>query len=140
MQYQIFVQCQSEKNFLASVVGIPNLTAEGRTEEEAIFKIKSVLEKQLATGKFVTIEVNPEIQPNANTPQMKYADLIIEELEAVSEGLLGEVLDFVRFLKVKQQREALENQQDIEDSYEALAEAEEKGTTSLEAFKVELGL
>ncbi len=71
---------------------------------------------------------------------MDTKDLIIEELEAVSEGLLEEVLDFVRFLKVKQQREALENQQDIEDSYEALAEAEEKGTTSLEAFKVELGL
>jgi predicted RNase H-like HicB family nuclease len=79
MKYQIFVQCQSEKNFLASVVGMPNLTVEGRTEEEAIFKVKSALEKQLATGKFVTIEVNPEIQPNANTPQMKYAGIFAND-------------------------------------------------------------
>jgi len=57
MQYQIFVQSQSEQHFVASVVGMPNLTVEGKTEEEAISNVKSALEAQLAKGKFVTIEV-----------------------------------------------------------------------------------
>ncbi|MEH1780038.1 MAG: hypothetical protein V7L26_13130 [Nostoc sp.] len=46
MQYQVFVQSQSPQNFVASVVGMPNLTVEGRTEEEAILNVKSALETQ----------------------------------------------------------------------------------------------
>lgn len=37
MQYQVFVQSQSKQNFVALIVGMPNLTVEGRTEEETIF-------------------------------------------------------------------------------------------------------
>jgi hypothetical protein len=55
MQYQVFVRSRSESHFVASVVGMPNLTVEGRTEEEAIAKAKAYLKSQLATGKFVTI-------------------------------------------------------------------------------------
>ena len=36
MQSQVFIQSQSEQSFIASVVGMPNLTVEGRTEIEAI--------------------------------------------------------------------------------------------------------
>ncbi|WP_315788035.1 hypothetical protein [Fischerella sp. JS2] len=36
MQYQIFVRSRSESHFVASVVGMPDLTVERRTEEEAI--------------------------------------------------------------------------------------------------------
>ncbi|MHC5716934.1 MAG: type II toxin-antitoxin system HicB family antitoxin [Nostoc sp.] len=79
MQYQVFVQSQSQQNFVASVVGMPNLTVEGRTEEEAILNVKSALETQLARGKFVTIEVNLEIQPNATTPQMRYAGIFAND-------------------------------------------------------------
>ncbi len=50
MQYQIFVQSQSKQHFVASVIGIPNLTVEGRTEEEVITKAKAAVEAQLATG------------------------------------------------------------------------------------------
>ncbi len=71
---------------------------------------------------------------------MNTKDLIIHELEEVSEPLLSEVLDFVRFLKVKQMQEAVEIQQDLDDSYRALTEAKEQGTISLDAFKRELGL
>jgi hypothetical protein len=71
---------------------------------------------------------------------MNTKDLIIQELEETDEPLLNEILDFVRFLKVKQTQSALENQQDLEDSHQALLEAQEKGTISLEAFKAELGL
>jgi hypothetical protein len=71
---------------------------------------------------------------------MNTKDLILQELEETSEPLLNEILDFVRFLKIKQTQEATENQQDLDDSYQALREAKEKGTISLEVFKTELGL
>jgi predicted RNase H-like HicB family nuclease len=57
MQYQIFVQSHAEQGFVASVVGMPNVSVEGVTEDEAIAKVKIALESQLATGKLVTIEV-----------------------------------------------------------------------------------
>jgi predicted RNase H-like HicB family nuclease len=44
MQYQVFVQNQSEQRFIASIVGIPNLTVEGKTEKEAVEKVKAALE------------------------------------------------------------------------------------------------
>jgi Protein of unknown function (DUF2281) len=71
---------------------------------------------------------------------MNTKDLILQELEETSEPLINEILDFVRFLKIKQTQETTENQQDLEDSHQALIEAKEKGTISLEAFKTELGL
>ncbi|MEY2857257.1 MAG: hypothetical protein RLZZ74_1569 [Cyanobacteriota bacterium] len=71
---------------------------------------------------------------------MNTKDLILQELEETSEPLLNEILDFVRFLKIKQTQETTENQQDLEDSHQALIEAKENGTISLEAFKTELGL
>ena len=80
MQYQVFIQNQiTKQNFLASIVGIPNLTAEGKTEEEAIIKIKAALENQLAMGKFVTIEVNPPTSSTPTTPGMKYAGIFADD-------------------------------------------------------------
>ncbi|MBW4570926.1 MAG: type II toxin-antitoxin system HicB family antitoxin [Tolypothrix carrinoi HA7290-LM1] len=79
MQYQVFIQSQSEQSFIASVVGMPNLTVEGRTEKEAIALAKAALESQLATGKFVTIEVNPILQPIRTVPQMKYAGIFADD-------------------------------------------------------------
>ncbi|WP_427159606.1 type II toxin-antitoxin system HicB family antitoxin [Aliinostoc sp. HNIBRCY26] len=78
MQYQIFVQNQQD-NFIASVVGMPNVIAEANTEAEVIAKIKSVLEAQLATGKFMTIEVNPKTDPHQETTQMKYAGIFADD-------------------------------------------------------------
>lgn len=78
MQYQIFVQSQKE-NFVASVVGMPNVIAEANTEAEVIAKIKSVLEAQLATGKFLTIEVNPQVIPHEETTQMRYAGIFAND-------------------------------------------------------------
>ena len=79
MQYQVFIQSQSDHNFIASIVGLPNLTVEGRTEEEAIANALAALESQLATGKFVTIEVNPVLQPSGIVPQMRYAGIFADD-------------------------------------------------------------
>jgi predicted RNase H-like HicB family nuclease len=79
MQYQVFVQSQSEQHFVAYLVGMPNLIVEGKTEEEAISKVKSALEAQLVNGKFVTIEVNLDEQENETIPQMKYAGIFAND-------------------------------------------------------------
>jgi hypothetical protein len=79
MQYQIFVQSQSQQSFLASVVGMSNLTTEGKTEEEAISKAKSALESQLARGKFVTVEVSSDIESYPSLPPMKYAGILADD-------------------------------------------------------------
>lgn len=71
---------------------------------------------------------------------MNTKEIIIQEIEEITEPLLSEILDFVRFLKVKQLQEERENQQDLEDARVSLAEAKEKGTISLKDFKQELGL
>ncbi|MBW4668082.1 MAG: type II toxin-antitoxin system HicB family antitoxin [Cyanomargarita calcarea GSE-NOS-MK-12-04C] len=78
MQYQIFIQSQKD-NFVASVVGIPNIMVEANTEEEAISKAKSALQAQLATGKFVTIEVNPQGIIHQERTQMKYAGIFAND-------------------------------------------------------------
>ena len=70
---------------------------------------------------------------------MSVKDLIIQEIEQVPEPLLDEVLDFLRFLKTKHEREKLEAHIDLEDAHVALKEAREQGTTSLEDLKQELG-
>jgi predicted RNase H-like HicB family nuclease len=60
MLYQVLVRSSAESHFVASVVGMPNLTVEGTTEEEAIALAKAALKSQLATGKLVTIEMTLE--------------------------------------------------------------------------------
>lgn len=79
MQYQIFVQSQSQQSFLASVVGMSNLTTEGRTEEEAISRAKSALEAQLAKGKFVNVEVDTKSEPYLSLSSMKYAGIFAND-------------------------------------------------------------
>lgn len=65
MQYQVLVQKPSEQHFVASIIGLSNVVADGKTEEEAIAKIKVALKSQLATAKVVTINV--EADPADNT-------------------------------------------------------------------------
>lgn len=65
---------------------------------------------------------------------------LLQEIESVPDDLLGQVLDFVQFLKYKQTSEQQEFQQDLADAREAIEEAKEQGTTSLADFRKELGL
>jgi hypothetical protein len=68
---------------------------------------------------------------------MKTKELIIQNLEALPEDLYREVLDFVLFLRHKQEVEALEDAEDLADAETALAE---EGLISLADVKQELGL
>jgi len=44
MQYQVFVKNESPERFVASVVGMNNVIEVGKTEEEAIDRIRLALE------------------------------------------------------------------------------------------------
>jgi hypothetical protein len=65
MQYQIFVEDQFEQHFVASVIGMPNIEADGSTESEAVSKAEAALRKQLAKGKIVTVEVDTHLSSNS---------------------------------------------------------------------------
>ncbi len=71
---------------------------------------------------------------------MNTKELLLREIDQVPDPILDEVLDFLRFLKAKQQQEALENQSDLEDARAVLREVEQEGTVSWESLKSELGL
>jgi predicted RNase H-like HicB family nuclease len=51
MQYQVFVQNPTDHIFMASVFGLPNLTANGITEKEGIDRLKGILDAQFKHGK-----------------------------------------------------------------------------------------
>ena len=61
MQYQVLLQKPSEQHFTASVVGLPNVVADGKTEKEAISNVRLALKAQLTTAKLITIEVSSEL-------------------------------------------------------------------------------
>lgn len=77
MQYQVFVQSESEHQFIASVMGVPNCVAKGGSKEEAIANAKAVLEEKLAHGEFVTINVDA-IEGNSSS-RMQYAGIFAND-------------------------------------------------------------
>lgn len=80
MQYQVFIQNPAvgvgeasaeaspleNRTFVASIVGFPHATANGATEQEAIDKLKSILDNQFRNGKMVTIEID---LPSKKSPE-----------------------------------------------------------------------
>jgi predicted RNase H-like HicB family nuclease len=78
MQYQVLVQNPSEQRFIASVVGLSNVIAEGTTEEEVIARVKTALVSQLATAKLVTIEIDAAQEPLGKF-QAKHAGVLAHD-------------------------------------------------------------
>ncbi len=79
MQYRVFVQSHRDHHFVASVVGMPNLSVEGATEAEAIAKVTTALEAQLATGKFVTVEIGTLSSQPENDPWIKHMGIFADD-------------------------------------------------------------
>ena len=86
MEYQVFVQNVAEQNFVATIVGLPDCRAEGRTENEAVNNARAALNAQLVKGKLVSITVD---EANRN-PLLKHAgrfkddptyDAVLAEIE-----------------------------------------------------------
>lgn len=60
MQYQVLVRQPAKSHFVASVVGLANVVADGKTETEAINKVKAALADELENAKVMTIELEPK--------------------------------------------------------------------------------
>jgi predicted RNase H-like HicB family nuclease len=89
MQYQVFVQANAQPptHFVASVVGVPNLSVIGATEAEAMANVRVALAQKLAMGKFVAIEVgneaSSEIPPAGTFEQDETFDDWMEKLAEI---------------------------------------------------------
>lgn len=64
---------------------------------------------------------------------MTIKELLIQELDNVSEPTLAEVLDFLQFLKAKQ-----EEREDLQDARAALASVSTEGTVNWHDLKAEI--
>jgi len=71
---------------------------------------------------------------------MNTKELLLQEIDQAPDSILNEVLDFLRFLKAKQQQEALENQLDLEEARTVLQDIEQEGTISWSSLLSELDL
>lgn len=67
MTFQIFLQQQPEKGYLASVIGIPGCMAEAETREDAVAKVTEALNRLISQGEVIAID----IQTEANNPWLK---------------------------------------------------------------------
>ncbi|MGG6269868.1 type II toxin-antitoxin system HicB family antitoxin [Leptolyngbya sp. AN03gr2] len=79
MQYQVFIQHPTEQRFVASIVNVPGVKAEGQTKEQAIANVKAMLESQLATGEFVTIEVEAQQPRQDDDPWIKHQGIFADD-------------------------------------------------------------
>ncbi|RUT05210.1 hypothetical protein DSM106972_040310 [Dulcicalothrix desertica PCC 7102] len=79
MQYQVFVKSHTENKFIASIIGIPDSTVEGGTKEEAIALAKAALEKQLASGEIITIDVGKESSQQETDPWLKHMGIFASD-------------------------------------------------------------
>jgi predicted RNase H-like HicB family nuclease len=68
MRYAVFVRPESEGGYIASVLGWPRCEARGETETEAVEQARAMLEEALATGKVVSIEIQPETEVDRRSP------------------------------------------------------------------------
>jgi hypothetical protein len=65
---------------------------------------------------------------------MTIKELLIQELDNVSEPTLAEVLDFLQFLKAKQEEE----REDLQDARAVLASVSTEGTVNWNDLKAEI--
>jgi|GEM_PF-835083 len=63
-------------------------------------------------------------------------DLLIQELDNVPDYLIVELIDFIQFLKAKQEQD----REDLLDAKTALATIDTEGTVAWEDLKAEVGL
>jgi predicted RNase H-like HicB family nuclease len=68
MRYSIFVRLEPDGGYIASVLGWPLGEAHGETETEAIEQARVMLEEALATGKVISIEIQPEAELDRCSP------------------------------------------------------------------------
>lgn len=66
------IESQSDQQFIASVVGVPNCIAEGSSKEEAIKNAQNALTEIMAHSELVTIEIESPIINQNFDPWLKH--------------------------------------------------------------------
>jgi hypothetical protein len=85
MQYQIFIESKGDatptaRHFVASVIGMPAISADGDTEVAAISNVRAALNSQLSKGKVVTIDLDePQEIDQTSTTQMQHAGILVAD-------------------------------------------------------------
>ena len=74
MKYQIFLHRQQDGSYQSTVTELPQLTAEGKTDEEALCNVKAAVMKQFSSN---TIEFAPPLYDN--TRLIKFAGLFKDD-------------------------------------------------------------
>jgi predicted RNase H-like HicB family nuclease len=91
MQYQVFVQNPTDRTFMASVVGLPNLTANGITEKDAIDRLKNILDAQFKNGRLVTIDIDVPSDRSSEPSDPWIANMGIFQDDPTFDDFLSEV-------------------------------------------------
>jgi predicted RNase H-like HicB family nuclease len=94
MQYQIFVENPADQIFMASAIGLPNATANGVTEKEAIGKLKSILDNRFKNGKLVIIEVDLPSEKSSDTSDPWIDNIGIFQDDPTFDDFLDEVNNY----------------------------------------------
>ena len=82
MTMYVLVENKSEGTYTASLIGWPAMSAQGRTEDEAMSALRRSLATQLKHAKIVPLDVSEE-QPWLQTAGMFKDDPFADELDAV---------------------------------------------------------
>jgi predicted RNase H-like HicB family nuclease len=94
MQYQVFVNNPVDSTFMASVVGLPNLTANGVTEKDAIDNLKVILDAQFRNGKLVTIDIDIPSEVTEGKTDPWIANMGIFQDDPTFDDFLAEVNNY----------------------------------------------
>lgn len=86
MTYYILVENGQKSAYKATVLGLPDCVANGRTRQEALQTIRRILSRRLAQAEIVPIELE-ETSPAIEHPWLKFAGVfkdnaLFDEMQA----------------------------------------------------------
>jgi predicted RNase H-like HicB family nuclease len=82
MEYTVLIQPQ-RGGFMATIPILPECRAKGKTEQEALDKVRACAQEVLTKSKFVTIEARKTILPYCRSFSMSFGSLVSTKILAM---------------------------------------------------------
>ena len=76
LTYDVLIEPQENGGFSPIVIGLPECKAEGTTKEEALTKLRQLLQARLEKAEIVSLEIEP---PRKEYPWMKFAGMFEDD-------------------------------------------------------------
>ena len=104
----VLMEQETEGNYHAMVLGLPDCKAQGNTREEALTKISSILGDRLEKAELIHLEIKP---PKPEHPWMKFAgkykddpqfDDMLEDIQALRRERDAEMEEYYRKLDAEE--------------------------------------